>query len=136
MASHDKRTITTMRHEYVCRKPVHISEFNKALAAATSDIARRTGVNPIDADDIVWIDTDDEHVIIRWEQELHTHGALKLRDEEVERCAQECTSHPAHLPNGIPIPNAAQEAAGYRCPKARAQPGRCVLFVDHRGRCQ
>ena len=71
MASYDRRTITSMRHEYVCRKPVHISEFNKACHAAILDVQKRLGItNEVKASEHLMVDADDEHVIIRWEQEI------------------------------------------------------------------
>ena len=70
MAAYEPRTTTTVRYEYVIRKEsANWAEIGKAFAAAKGDM--NVGLPQGTArggDDAVWVDSDEENIIIYWEE--------------------------------------------------------------------
>lgn len=70
MAAYEPRTTITTRHEYVIHKEsANWAEVGKAFAAAkqdmNSDLPQGTSRG---GDDAVWVDANDEEIIIYWEE--------------------------------------------------------------------
>lgn len=69
MAAYEPRVITTTRYEYVIRKEsANWAEIGKAFAAVKQDmnVGQPAGTSR-GGDDAVWVDADDENIIIYWE---------------------------------------------------------------------
>lgn len=66
MSAVEKRTTTTIRHEYIVPKPANWAEMGKAAAMAKRDM-QAAGKDP-QYDDAAWFDADDEHVILYWDE--------------------------------------------------------------------
>lgn len=66
MATMTRRTVTTVRHEYLIPKPANWAEVSKAMNAATQDM-KAAGEDP-KWDDAAWFEADDENIILYWEE--------------------------------------------------------------------
>lgn len=70
MAAYEQRTTTTTRHEYVIGKEsANWAEVGKAFAACNADMNKDapTGTS-YGGDDAVWVDADEDNIIIYWEE--------------------------------------------------------------------
>jgi hypothetical protein len=69
VAAYEHRTTTTVRHEYVIPKEsANWAEVGKAFSAAKQDMNKDAGPGvSYSGDDAVWVDADDENIIIYWE---------------------------------------------------------------------
>ena len=69
MSAVESRKVTTVRHEYVIRKEsANWAEIGKAFAMAKQDMNANcpAGVS-VGGDDAVWVDADDDSIIVYWE---------------------------------------------------------------------
>jgi len=69
MAAYEARIVTSVRYEYVIRKEsANWAEIGKAFAAAKADMNVGAPVGTArGGDDAVWVDADEENIIIYWE---------------------------------------------------------------------
>lgn len=63
----DQRTKTTIRHEYVIPSPACWSDVKMAMHWAAQ--AREAAGLSNDYDDVIRVDSDDENIIVFWEEE-------------------------------------------------------------------
>jgi len=61
-----ERTKTTIRHEYVMPSPACWTDVQLAMRIASE--ARQAAGLSINYDDVVKVESDDEHVIVFWEE--------------------------------------------------------------------
>lgn len=67
MADATKRTVTTVRHEYVLPSPTYVGEMRKAIKWALSD---KADGGPEDTfDDALTVEARDDEVVIWWEED-------------------------------------------------------------------
>jgi len=70
MAAYEKRTITSVRHEYIIPKAsANWAGVGKVFAAAQLDMnfASAPGTSR-GGDDAVWVDADEDNIVISWEE--------------------------------------------------------------------
>ncbi|MCU6480515.1 hypothetical protein [Arthrobacter sp. A2-55] len=67
MSSVNERTVTTVRHEYVVRRPATQKDVRDALHFAARDKAA-AGFQ-VSYDDAIMVDTDDNSIIVYWEEQ-------------------------------------------------------------------
>lgn len=70
MAAYEPRTTTSIRHEYVIPKEsANWAEVGKAFSAAKQDMQEDLPQGTArGGDDAVWVDADEENIIIYWEE--------------------------------------------------------------------
>jgi hypothetical protein len=61
-----ERTKTTIRHEYVTPSPACWTDIQMAMHLAAK--AREAAGLSINFDDVIKVESDDEHVIVYWEE--------------------------------------------------------------------
>lgn len=66
MSTVSTRKVITIRHEYLVPMPANWAEIGKAQSMAKRDL--EAAGKQATSDDAVWFDSDDERIIIYWEE--------------------------------------------------------------------
>jgi len=66
MSAVDRRTTTTVRHEYLVRNPAPHADVQEALLFAKRDAA--AAGQDTSYDDALWVTHNDDNIIVYWEE--------------------------------------------------------------------